>query len=211
MAVLLSLILSSCGTGDEVPITTPAAPTESAGGTGTVEPRQRDRRSRLCFHRPQHSRAHNHQRRTGRDCRRRAGLHRPPEPSSATAPPYGSGITAMRPRCSPASSRASRSGPAPAAPLALYQLRHRHPCAARPPTAPEITIARGRRAQAARVSGHHTRRERRGLHGRGLLQGVCYTGVINAVKQASPNTKIICNSIYPVGRSYAQLDSIKQR
>lgn len=36
----------------------------------------------------------------------------------------------------------------------------------------------------------------------------CYTGVINAVKQASPNTKIICNSIYPVGRSYAQLDSI---
>ena len=36
----------------------------------------------------------------------------------------------------------------------------------------------------------------------------CYTGLINIVKQNSPNTKIICNSIYPVGRSYAQLDSI---
>ena len=36
----------------------------------------------------------------------------------------------------------------------------------------------------------------------------CYTGVINIVKENSPNTKIICNSIYPVGRSYAQLDSI---
>lgn len=36
----------------------------------------------------------------------------------------------------------------------------------------------------------------------------CYTGVINAVLGASPNTKIICNSIYPVGRNYAQLSSI---
>ena len=36
----------------------------------------------------------------------------------------------------------------------------------------------------------------------------CYTGVINTVLDASPNTKIICNSIYPVGRNYAQLSSI---
>ena len=36
----------------------------------------------------------------------------------------------------------------------------------------------------------------------------CYAGVINTIKQNSPNTKIICNSIYPVGRNYAQLASI---
>ena len=36
----------------------------------------------------------------------------------------------------------------------------------------------------------------------------CYTGVINMVRENSPNTKIICNSIYPVGRNYAHLGSI---
>ena len=36
----------------------------------------------------------------------------------------------------------------------------------------------------------------------------CYTGVINMVRENSPDTKIICNSIYPVGRNYAHLGSI---
>ena len=36
----------------------------------------------------------------------------------------------------------------------------------------------------------------------------CYTGVINIIRENSPNTKIICNSIYPVGRNYEYLGSI---
>ena len=35
-----------------------------------------------------------------------------------------------------------------------------------------------------------------------------YTAVVNIVKENSPNTKIICNSIYPVGRNYSELASI---
>ena len=35
-----------------------------------------------------------------------------------------------------------------------------------------------------------------------------YAAVVNIVKENSPNTKIICNSIYPVGRNYSELASI---
>jgi lysophospholipase L1-like esterase len=35
-----------------------------------------------------------------------------------------------------------------------------------------------------------------------------YTNLVNAVKEASPDTKIILNSIYPVAPSYEHLDSI---
>ncbi len=36
----------------------------------------------------------------------------------------------------------------------------------------------------------------------------CYTNLINNILEVSPNTKIICNSIYPVGTKYEYLDSI---
>lgn len=36
----------------------------------------------------------------------------------------------------------------------------------------------------------------------------CYTDLIKLVRDVSPNTKIICNSIYPVGRNYQYLGDI---
>ena len=36
----------------------------------------------------------------------------------------------------------------------------------------------------------------------------CYTKLIQNILEVSPDTKIICNSIYPVGRSYEYLADI---
>ena len=35
-----------------------------------------------------------------------------------------------------------------------------------------------------------------------------YTGLVQSIQAASPNTKIICNSIYPVENDYEHIDSI---
>lgn len=79
VAVLLSLILSSCGTGDEVPITTPAAPTESAGGTGTVEPGSETGDPGSASTDPNTAAPTTTSVVLGETARRRAGLHRPPD------------------------------------------------------------------------------------------------------------------------------------
>lgn len=205
VAVLLSLILSSCGTGDEVPITTPAAPTESAGGTGTVEPGSETGDPGSASTDPNTAEPTTTSVVLGETADAgQAYIDRLTFLGDSTT--YGLWYYSNEAPLLTGELESEQVWTPTSGTLALFNYAT---ATVRCPTpdGPEITIS-----EAAALKQPEYLVITLGVNGVASMDEdyfkECYTGVINAVKQASPNTKIICNSIYPVGRSYAQLDSI---
>ena len=200
VAVLLSLILSSCGTGDEVPITTPAAPTESAGGTGTVEPGSETGDPGSASTDPNTAEPTTTSVVLGETADAgQAYIDRLTFLGDSTTnglKEYGvlSGGTATTQVWTPASGT-----------LTLYLWNAAS--IVYPETGAEMTIA-----DAVETKKPEYLVITLGVNGVAELEEdafkIYYTDIINSVKEASPSTRIICNSIYPVENDYEHIDQI---
>ena len=199
IAALLALVLSSCGTGDEVPITTPAAPTESAGGTGTVEPGSETGDPGSASTDPNTAEPTTTSVVLGETADAgQAYIDRLTFLGDSTT--YGLWYYSNEAPLLTGELESEQVWTPTSGTLALFNYAT---ATVRCPTpdGPEITIA-----EAAALKQPEYLVITLGVNGVSFMDEAsfkdCYTKLIQNVQAASPNTKIICNSIYPNMTSY---------